>query len=168
MVLITVGELGTFNSPSAEGQFVEALFYLNKLEQTPLRNPNNISNISINIDFDTKIFSGTYTFSVIDTDDEFTGGTTINAPEYLTGIEFQPGIDGTFTNTTLTGYIIQITQYLQRKEKDTTVSNKTSANNLTSNWNVDAGTYTCTFNMPIDYAQGADGSWKVFAQDYLL
>ncbi|MBD1899265.1 hypothetical protein NDI44_08675 [Trichocoleus sp. DQ-A3] len=68
---------------TAEGLALEALMKLQALERTPAKNPDNRNFVTGTYNSDTGVFSGTYSFPVIQTIDATTGNLTLVADEYL-------------------------------------------------------------------------------------
>jgi hypothetical protein len=167
MATITPGTGGTLKSTTAEGVLVEALILQKINENDATKNPSTtIDNISVSIDLDTQILSGSWTLPVTRTITT-TGRVEFTASEYLTGVTFAAGTGGTFKSTSNPGVIQECAEYLQILEANT-AKNTQGKNNVTGNYSTDGLTYTGSLNISITPTLDTTGKLSVVAVEYLL
>lgn len=166
MATITPGTGATIKSSSAEGQALEILTYLQLQEASAVRNPLAANNIVGSIDLDQKVFSGTYSIPANQVVSN-TGGLSINAATYLSGVIFSPGTDGTFKSATPEAYALEVLMALQVIEQ-TAGRNPDGFNNITGTYNSDTKVYSGTFSIPVVVAIDNSGAVSVSANPYLI
>ena len=171
MSSITPATGATIQVGILEKMLVALLRFGQRQELDAARNPNTINNISSNSSEDTLIFTANVTFPcnvVVDA----TGRPEIICNDYLTGVVYLPGIDGTLKSTNWVAATIEATLLAKNKE----ISNATNPNGENNiSWTLNSGlanssnnaTFTASYNMPIIISQNADGGQITEGKEYL-
>lgn len=166
MTLITVGTGATLNAPSAEGQCLEALVFLQIQEASSLRNPTVQNNVDGAIDTNDMVFSGAFNLPATQTLGS-SGSLVIQADGYLASVIFSPGSGGTFKSVTPEAFALETLMYLQVLEQ-ITAKNPQGRNFITGSYNSDTKVYSGTFSLPITLSLGATGEVIAIANPYLV
>ncbi|WP_375471009.1 hypothetical protein, partial [uncultured Nostoc sp.] len=96
-----------------------------------------------------------------------TGQVITSASDYLQGITFSPGTDGTFKSQTLSQYFLEVVTFLQIKENNPT-SNLQLVNNISSSYAADDKLFSGSATLPISITLDANGHPVVSAIEYLI
>lgn len=171
MSSITPGTGATIQVGILEKMLVALLRFGQRQELEAARNPNTINNISSGSSDDTLIFTANVTFPcnvVIDS----SGKADITATDYLTGVTYSPGTDGTLKSINWVAAVIETTILAKNKEIST-ATNPTGQNNIS--WTVNSGIpnssnnaiFTASYNMPLIVTQNPNGSQVTEGAEYL-
>lgn len=168
MAAIAPGTGGTFKTLTAEGRAVEALVFLQTLERTASKNPQNRTFVNGSLNTRTGVYSGTFGLPIAES--LFTDGSLrIRAAPYLSGSDVVPGAgEPTFRSITAEEYVLEVLTHLQMLERQP-AKNESGKNAITSTYNQDNGIMQGTFTLPCDIAVDPDtGAATFVAQTYLL
>ncbi|BAZ50509.1 hypothetical protein NIES4103_31250 [Nostoc sp. NIES-4103] len=149
MVAITLGTGGTLVKTTAEGQLLEIISFLQKAEANTTFNPSKVDYVAGTCNLNNSTFSGSYNIPITRTRNS-TGQLVSEAKQYLTGITFTAGTDGTFKSNNPAQYLLEIVTFLQEKEltaTDTTygVTDTTDGDTMTI-----SGSITLPLEMSIE------------------
>lgn len=167
MATIQTGSGETFKTTIAEGRLIEAACFLKVQELEPTKNPIERNSVLGEFSISSMEFSGTYNLicSQVLTP---SGGISIVATPYLTGVSFSPGSGSpTFKSTTPEAYLLEVITYLQSLEA-TAAKNPNGLNQISGTYNADTGVYSGNFVIPLSIAFDASGSIDFTAREYLL
>ena len=140
MTRITRGSDSTLRSQNAEGQILELLTILQKLEKEKAAEDRvqityNINNFSV---------SGSFSIPAIQQISS-SGQLVISAFEYIKDIAFDPGNGGTFKSATATQYLIELITFLQIVEQNPR-TNPNNENRISAQYDTDEKLFTGTVN----------------------
>jgi hypothetical protein len=164
MTLITPGTTGTLQSTSAEAALVEILTFIRNNERLSAKNPSSrrYVNVDYNLNTGFVVLSWTIPSRVNITG---TGSIETSADNYLTDVSFFSGTGGTFKSTGYTQSILEIAEFLQLAEQDSS-KNPNDLNYIQSNYDSDTKNYSgnaqIPFNVEID-----NGFPKIVVVPYL-
>lgn len=165
MASINPGTGGTLTATSAEGALQEILSFIRIQEQTAGRNPQEKTSVNARWDSNSNTLTGTFSFAASRT---ISGDGSINlaAQTYLQSTSYSAGSGGTFKSATPESAAIEILEYLQILEANST-ANPNNENRITSSFDSDRGLYTGSFTLPISLSIGDDGTIVFVAPEYL-
>lgn len=166
MAAITPGTNGSIKSATVEGQLQELCMYLQLKERSSVNNPTEVDNFSVTHAPDTGSMSASFTIPVQQTINSG-GQVTYSASDYLTGLNFVAGEDGTFKSATAAGYFVEVVIYAQNLERQT-AKNPTNRNGITGTFNSDSTLFSGVLDLPVSISIETDGSIKYTAEEYLL
>lgn len=167
MATLTPGTGGTLKSTTLEAAFHEALSLAAILEQDPLKNPQALSRISMNLNVRTGQVTGTFSFEVIPTT-ATDGSTSFPVTEYLQNTAYAKGTGGGLVSAGLCGAIVELAEKIQAKERLAS-KNPQGLNGISG---LNYGTETQIVNASFDYLVTgsviAPGAYSCVAKTYLL
>lgn len=166
MARIQVGQNGTLNSTTVEGQLHELCAYLQIGETTVENNPNGIDNLVGTHFQNSATFTGNFTIPVQQAINA-SGQVIYSAVDYLSNFQFFPGTEGTFKSNTCTGYFIEVVIYIQNLESNSTY-NPDKRNYVTGTFNSDSTIFSGSINLPINVNIDENGGVVYTAKEYLL
>lgn len=148
MATITPGVNASITSSILEMHLLETFLTLEIYESNPNHNPNRKNCLSAAYNIGSGLFDATFNLAC----DQYISGvgeTTINIPNYLTGISFTPGNPtGTFKSATLPAYFIEVILYCDEVEK-AVPNNATDANSrVTIAYDAEAQQISGTIKLP--------------------
>ena len=167
MARVIPGTNGTIKALTIEGQLQEICMYLRLGQSSSTNNPNQIENVvSVSHSPDTLSFGASFSFGVNQLINN-TGQITYSAVDYLTGLTFTPGENGTFKSTTAAGYFLEALIYAQNLERQAT-KNPTNRNGVSGTFNSDNTIFSGSLDLPILVSVEPTGEIKYTADEYLL
>lgn len=165
MTAINPGTNGTFSSVDAEQFLIDSVVFLSTIQKDSTKNPNNELLASANIDVNARTFTGVYTIKSVQTINA-SGQLVISPKTVFTNSGFVQGTGSTFNSATIEGALLEVIQYLQNTESDSS-KNPTSINNISGTYNSDTGVFSGSFIIPITLTQQA-GITTIESDPYLL
>ena len=162
MTRITRGEDGTLKATTAEGQILELLTILQKLE----KEKDAEDRVQITYNINTFSVTGSFSIPAIQQINP-SGQLVISAFEYIKDIAFNPGRNGTLKSTTATQYLIELVIYLQIGEQNPK-ANPNNENRISAQYDTDEKLFTGTVNLGMSVDADGSGRIVVSAVEYLL
>ena len=166
MTAITPGIEGTLKSVSAEKALFEVFTILRSAEKNPAKNTSNVNYLSATISFASFVISISFNIPALYTITS-SGSINIEANEYLSGLNFQPGADGTFKSNKAAQTLLEIVSYLQSKEASSN-ANPDNKNLVTSSYDADSSVFNGTATLSFTPSLDNNGNTILSINDYLL
>ncbi len=166
MATITVDSSNIFKSLTAESHLLEICTYLQNKERNVTSNPTGRDYIQISYNLNEMVTAISFAIPAEQSIDS-SGQVLTTASEYLQGITFTPGTEGTFKSTTLNQYFLEVVTYLQIKENNLT-TNPQTVNNISSSYDADDKLFSGNVTLPITVDFDTSGHPIILATEYLL
>ena len=175
MSAITPGTGATIGATTIEQFLVAIMRFLQAQERNPAKNPQAVNNVTSSTNEDDATFNATVNIPCIESSNA-SGETVITATEYLVGVVYSAGTDGTIKSGNAAQALIEATRLQRRLELDS-AKNPQGANAIT--WAFNTGTtlngltntvFSAQFtNLPLIITESEDGgSSSSKGAEYLL
>lgn len=165
MTAITPGSDGTLESVTAEAALVELCTFIRNNEGSSNKNPS--SRLYVNVDYNHNTGQVNMSWTIPSkTSLTETGSIDTTADDYLTDVTFTPGTGGTFKSSGYAQAVLEISEFLQLSEQDST-KNPNGLNYVTSNYDSDTKNFSGSAQIPFTVVL-ENGYPKIVATPYLL
>lgn len=167
MALLITDATATIKSTTYEGALLELITLIKISEGDLTKNPQNLDNVSVTIDYDALTASGDFSLPVIVSLGD-TGTLITTAANYLSGLTYSAGAN---TNSLKSGNAIAATmELIQRMQiiESTTTKNPQNLNKVTGKIDNEALTFSGTFELNLVLSITSTGSITLMAKEYLL
>lgn len=166
MASITPGTSGTIKSTKIESHLLEIITFAKAQELDTSKNPAPPKNYIQGYTFTDTLFRCNLSIPSNRITNEI-GEPTFSTADYLSGVTFTPGTDGTFKSTNFAAYLVECVLYAQDLEADTS-KNPSGADRITGNFDINPNVFSGTVEIPIVPSVGTDGKTVYTAKEYLL
>lgn len=147
MTIITPGSSATINALTAESTLLQLIPLVIAAQSDNAKNPSGRSVVTSSIDLADGTISGTYTILATQSLNN-SGQIVVQADSQFNNVTFSSGSGGTFKSSSIESFLMEVLQFLQIREKDTT-KNPDGSNNITGSYNSDTGIYSGSYLLPI-------------------
>lgn len=166
MANVTPGTGGTIKSSKVEAHLLEIITFGKEQELNTAKNPAPPKNYIQGYTYTDTLFRCNLSIPVNRTTNA-SGDSVFTVPDYLSGVTFTPGTDGTFKSTNFAAYLVECVLYAQELERDAT-KNPTGADRITGNFDINPNVFSGSIEIPIKPTVGTDGKPNFTAVEYLL
>ncbi|MBD2743660.1 hypothetical protein [Coleofasciculus sp. FACHB-1120] len=166
MAAITPGTGGTIKSAMLEAHLLEIIAFGKQQESTPARNPAPQKNYIQGYTLTDTLFRCNLSIPVNRVTNE-NGESVYTTPDYLSGVTFTPGSNGTFKSGNFAAYLIEVVLYAQELERDST-KNPSGADRINGNFDINPNVFSGSVELPISPGVTSDGKPTFTAISYLL
>lgn len=171
-MLITPGTGATITADTLESLTMSLIEFGQAQELTAARNPQSLNYITSSIDRDGMVLSANLSFPA-DISPNPDGSLLITSADYLAGVTFTSGDDGTIQAENWVSALIVATIMQRNREIDTQYVNNSGLTPIS--WTIEGSAtavskaiFTCNYNLPVDALLLPEGGTTYTAKTYLI